>query len=104
MNMSNQQDRNDYNISSSQSAQANFEKVAGLLEAALGRRDSDVKAAMAVYQADGVSDQYAAVEKQWNDAGTEVKMIISTVRNSLATNDDLATAAMIKAASYVPGA
>jgi hypothetical protein len=100
---SNQQDRNDYNISSSQAAQANFEKVAGLLEAALARRDSDVRQAMAVYQADGVSEQYAAVEQQWNAAGGEVKQIIQTVRTSLSSNDDLAAQALVKAASYIPG-
>lgn len=101
--VTNQQDRNDYNISSSQAAQANFEKVAGLLEAALSRRDSDVKAAMAAYQADGVSDQYAAVEQQWNAAGGEVRGIIQTLRNTLASNDDLASQALSKAASYIPG-
>lgn len=101
--VSNQQDRNDYNIASSQTAQANFERVAGLLEAALGRRDADVRQAMAVYQADGVSDQYAAVEQQWNQAGGEVRAIIQSVRNSLSTNDDLAVQAMTRAASYIPG-
>lgn len=100
--VTNQQDRNDYNIASSQSAQANFEKVAAELEAALARRDQDVKAAMAAYQADGVSDRYAAMEQKWNQAGTEVRGIISAVRTSLQTNDDIATRAMTKAATYIP--
>lgn len=99
--VSNQQDRNDYNIASSQSAQANFERVAGELEAALARRDGDVRAAMAAYQADGVSEQYQAIEMKWNQAGDEVRNIITTVRNSLANNDDIASAALSKAATYV---
>ena len=44
MSYSNQQDRNDYSIGASQSAQANFEQAAGRLEAALQRRDQDVRA------------------------------------------------------------
>ncbi|GAB2610677.1 hypothetical protein [Pseudactinotalea suaedae] len=100
----NQMDRNDYNISSSETAQANFERIAGLLETALTRRDSDVKQAMAAYQADGVSDQYAGVEKQWNMAGTEIRGIITALRTSLADNDDIARRAMSTAASYIPGA
>jgi len=101
--LANQMDRNDYNIASSQGAQANFERVASVLEAALARRDQDVKAAMAVYQADGVSDRYAAMEQQWNAAGTEVKGIIAAIRNSLAENDDIARRGLQQAASYIPG-
>jgi len=100
----NQMDRNDYNISASETAQANFERIAGLLETALTRRDSDVKQAMAAYQADGVSDQYAGVERQWNQAGTEIRGIITSLRTSLADNDDVARRAMSTAASYIPGA
>ena len=100
---SNQLDRNDYDIASSQAAQANFERVAAQLEAALARRDQDVKAAMAVYLADGVSDRYAAMEAQWNAAGTEVKGIIAAIRNSLSENDDVALRALQQAASNIPG-
>lgn len=101
--VSNQQDRNDYNIASSQSAQANFERVAQQLEAGLARRDADVRAAMAVYQADGVSDRYAVMEQKWNQAGDEVRGIITSVRNSLQTNDDVAQRALTAAAGYIPG-
>lgn len=101
---SNQMDRNDYNISASETAQANFDRIAGLLETALNRRDTDVKQAMSAYQADGVSDQYAGVEKQWNMAGVEIRGIITALRTSLADNDDVARRAMTTAASYIPGA
>ena len=101
--VSNDTNRNDYNIGSSQAAQDNFERAASALEAALARRDSDVKAAMAVYQADGVSDQYAAVEQQWNAAGTEVRGIIQAIRTSLVDNDDIASRALKQAASHIPG-
>lgn len=100
----NKQDRNDYSVGASQSAQDNFERVAGQLESALERRDQDVKAAMAEYQADGVSEEYAAMERQWNQAGSAVRSIIRTIRSSLAENDDVAHSTLSKAKSYVPGA
>lgn len=100
---SNQLDRNDYDIASSQAAQANFERAAAALEAALARRDQDVKQAMSVYSADGVSDRYAAMEAQWNAAGTEVRGIITAVRNSLADNDEIARRGLQQAASFIPG-
>ena len=58
---------------------------------------------LAVYLADGVSDRYAAMEAQWNAAGTEVKGIIAAIRNSLSENDDVALRALQQAASYIPG-
>lgn len=99
----NKQDRNDYSVGASQSTQDNFERVAGQLEAALDRRDKDVKAAMAEYQADGVSDEYAAMEQQWNTAGASVRNVIKSIRTSLAENDDVALATLKKAKSYLPG-
>jgi hypothetical protein len=101
--MDNQLDRNDYNVSSSQAAQANFEAAASQLEAALDRRDADVKQAMAEYRADGVSDEYAALEQQWNAAGQQVRSIISTIRGSLAENDDIALRALAQARAAIPG-
>ena len=100
---SNQLDRNDYDINASQAAQANFERAASALEAALARRDADVKAAMSAYQADGVSDRYAAMEAQWNAAGTEVRGIIQAIRSSLVENDEIARRSLAQAASYIPG-
>lgn len=99
---SNQQDRNDYSVGASQSAQANFEQVASRLEAALQRRDQDVKAAMADYQADGVSEEYAGLEKQWTDAGTQVRQVIAAIRGSLEQNDDIALVALQRARAALP--
>lgn len=99
---SNQQGRNDYSVGASQAAQANFERAAARLEAALQRRDQDVKAALADYQADGVSEEYAGLEKQWNDAGGQVRMVISAIRGSLEQNDDVALAALQRARAALP--
>lgn len=72
----NQMDRNDYSVGASQAVQGNFEVVASELEAALDRRDADVKQAMSAYQADGVSDEYAHLEQRWNMAGRQVREVI----------------------------
>ena len=101
--MNNQIDRNDYNIGSSESAQANFEAVAQRLESLLARRDADVKTAMADYIADGVSEEYAALEQQWNTAGDQVRLVISEIRKSLAENDDVARRALSTARAAIPG-
>ncbi|MDO5065939.1 MAG: hypothetical protein Q4D96_01500 [Propionibacteriaceae bacterium] len=100
--MANQIDRNDYSVSASQAAQANFESVASQLEAALDRRDADVKAAMAEYYADGVSDDYAHLERKWNDSGRQVREIIALMRQSLSDNDDIAVRAGSTARSHIP--
>jgi uncharacterized protein YukE len=100
--MANLGDRNDFSVAASQSAQANFEQVASQLEAALARRDADVKAAMAAYQADGVSDRYASMEAAWNQAGQEVRAIIHTIRDALSSNDEIAGRALRQAAAAIP--
>ena len=98
----NQLDRNDYSVGASQAVQGNFEVVASELEAALDRRDADVKQAMSAYQADGVSDEYAHLEQRWNMAGRQVREVIGAIRQSLAENDDVAARALSTARSAIP--
>lgn len=95
-------DRNAHDVGASQQVQDDFDTAAANLEAALNRRQHDVDTAMSDYQADGVSDEYAAMEKQWRDAGGEVKAIIKLLRESLAQNDDIAVATVTRAKSYLP--
>ena len=80
----------------------NSPAAASALEAALGRRDADVRAAMGAYQADGVSERYQAMETAWNNAGQEVRNVIAAIRGSLATNDDIAHRALSQAAAAIP--
>lgn len=95
-------DRNAHDVGASQQVQDDFDIAAANLEAALDRRQHDVDTAMADYQADGVSDEYAAMEAQWRGAGNEVKSIIRLLRESLAQNDDIAVATINRAKSYLP--
>ena len=53
--MANQTEMRSYDINASQESQSNFDRVASRLETLITQRDGDVKAAMAQYQADGVS-------------------------------------------------
>ena len=101
MSGGNQADRRDYDVAASQNAQDNFNAVAAQLESLIAQRDSDVKAAMADYQADGVSDEYHAKEQRWNTVAGEVKQIIATLRASLQSNDESALSAISKAKSAV---
>jgi hypothetical protein len=97
----NQSDRRDYDLSASQAAQENFLQVAARLEALIDQRDLDVKTAMSDYQADGVSEEYAAKELRWKNAATGVREIIHTIKQSMASSDDVAQAAIGKAKSAV---
>jgi hypothetical protein len=97
----NQIDRRDYDISASAEAQSQFERVASRLEGLIGQRDTDVRTAMANYQADGVSDEYHAKEVRWNTVATQVRTIIATLRSTLGRNDQSAAEAMHRAKSAV---
>lgn len=99
--MANQSDRRDYDVSASQNAQDNFNRIASQLEALIEQRNKDVNNAMSDYQADGVSDEYRAKEQRWKNAGTEVKAIISTLRTALEKNDETAQDALKRAKSAV---
>ncbi|WP_084128046.1 pore-forming ESAT-6 family protein [Demequina sp. NBRC 110055] len=94
-------DRRDYDVAASQNAQDNFNAVAARLEALIEARDADVRTAMADYQADGVSDDYAAKELRWKNAAAGVKQIIATLRASLEQSDETAQAALSKAKTAV---
>ncbi len=101
MSSSNASDRRDFDLGASQNAQDNFNAVAARLEALLDQRDNDVKQAMADYQADGSSEEYAAKEARWNRVGAEVRSIITTLQGSLASNDQAAQGAMQRAKAAV---
>jgi uncharacterized protein YukE len=94
-------DRRDYDVAASQTAQDAFNSTADRLESLISQRDSDVKAAMSDYQADGVSEDYAAKEQQWNQVAAEVRTIITTLRSSLQSNDETAASTIGKAKSAV---
>lgn len=90
-----------YNVAASQMAQANFNATANLLESLIEQRDADVKAAMAEYQADGVSDEYAEKEQRWRQTADSVKAVIGTLRAALEKNDETASSTLQQARGHV---
>lgn len=96
-------ERRSYDAGASQQAQDNFNQIASRLEALIDQRDADVKAAMAEFQADGVSEDYHAKEQRWNSAASEVRSIIRLVRQSLEQNDATAQRTLGKARAAVDG-
>src|SRR5690348_8334435 len=95
------QDRLSYDTGASAQAQSNLHAVVGRLEAVIDDRDQAVKAAMADFQADGVSDLYHDKEVRWNRAAHEVHQIIKLVRSTLHENDATATQAQSRARASV---
>ncbi|GAB1644201.1 pore-forming ESAT-6 family protein [Krasilnikovia sp. MM14-A1259] len=96
-------DRRSYDIATSTEAQGNLQGIVARLETLINDRDAAVKAAMADFQADGVSDQYHDKEVQWNRAAAEVRTIISLVRTTLQRNDETAHSTLARAKSAVDG-
>ena len=99
--MPNQMDRRSFDIAASGSVQEEFNTSAGRLEELIDQRDAVVRAAMADYSAEGVSDAYAAKELRWRTVAGEVRTIITTLRASLGQNDESARQAMQRAQAAV---
>jgi hypothetical protein len=97
----NSADRRDFELAASTTAQENFNRVATRLETLIDQRDSDVKAAMADYEASGVSADYHGKEQRWNTVAGEVRTIIRTLRTSLERNDATAQDSLQRAKSAV---
>ncbi|WP_435192614.1 pore-forming ESAT-6 family protein [Streptomyces sp. NRRL F-5630] len=95
------QDRRSYDTGASAEVQGGLQGIVGRLETVLADRDGAVKAAMADYQADGVSDEYHGKELRWNKAANEVREIIRLVRSTLEENDATAHSTLAKARSAV---
>jgi uncharacterized protein YukE len=98
-----QSDRRSWDDGAAESAVANFNQAASALEALIERRDGDVRAAMADYMADGVSGDYQAKEARWRAAADQVRQIVATLRSSLESSQESATATSAKAAQAVAG-
>jgi uncharacterized protein YukE len=97
------EDRRSYDTGASGEAQSNIQGVIAQLETVIAERDRQVKAAMADFQADGVSDQYHGVEQRWNSSAQEVRQIITLLRSTLENNDATAQTTLSRARAAVDG-
>ncbi len=93
--------KNAYDVGASQEAQGNINTIMNRLEAIIGERDTDVSAAMAEFEATGVSEEYSEKELKWHNAANEVREIIRLVRETLETNDSTAQETLSRANSAV---
>ncbi|WP_442910952.1 pore-forming ESAT-6 family protein [Kitasatospora sp. NBC_01266] len=96
-------DRRSYDTGASGEVQGNLQGTIARLETLINSRDQAVKAAMADFTADGVSDQYHEKEQRWNRAATEVRGIINLVKGTLEKNDGTAQQTLSRAKSAVDG-
>ncbi|WP_059013499.1 pore-forming ESAT-6 family protein [Streptomyces specialis] len=94
-------DRRSYDTDASGEAQTNLQGVIAQLETVIADRDRQVKAAMADFQADGVSEQYHGVEQRWNQSANEVRSIIGLLKSTLESNDATAQNTLTRARSAV---
>lgn len=94
-------DRRSYDTGASSEVQGGLQGIVGQLERVLADRDKAVKAAMADFQADGVSEEYHGKELRWNRAANEVHSIIQLVRTTLEDNDGTAQSTLAKARAAV---
>ncbi|SDI95712.1 hypothetical protein SAMN05444157_0984 [Frankineae bacterium MT45] len=94
-------DRHSYDTGASAQTQANLTAVISRLESVLDARDRQVQAAMADFQADGVSDLYQAKELQWRRAATQTRQIVTLLRTTMQRNDATAAQTIARAKTAV---
>lgn len=94
-------DRRSFDTGPSQQVQSDLAGIVARLESAISARQADVNAAMADFSADGVSEDYRAVETRWNNAANEVRQIIEMVKQTMARNDETAGSTLSRARSAV---
>lgn len=94
-------DRRGFDTGISQQVQGDLGGVVARLESTIAQRQADVNAAMADFNADGVSEDYRAVETRWNNAANEVRQIIDLVKTTMARNDETAGSTLSRARSAV---
>ena len=94
-------DRRSFDVGTSQQVQGDLAGIIARLEAVIAQRGADVSAAMADFQADGVSEDYRSVEDRWNRAAGEVRTIIDLVKTTMVKNDETATATLSRARAAV---
>jgi hypothetical protein len=96
-------DRRSFDTGVSQQVQTDLTGVISRLETAISQRSADVSSAMGDFEADGVSEDYRAVEHRWQTAAAEVQQIITLVKTTLTKNDETAGTALTRARSAVQG-
>jgi uncharacterized protein YukE len=90
-----------YDTGASVETQGNLQAITGRLEQLIGTRDKDVKAALADFHADGVSDSYSDKETKWLAAAKQTQQIIDLVKTTMRQNDATASQTQSRARAAV---
>ncbi|MEV5675016.1 pore-forming ESAT-6 family protein [Streptomyces sp. NPDC052179] len=101
--MAGNSDRRSYDTGASTEVQGNIQVVIAQLEQVITARDTQVKAAMNDFAADGVADEYHSKELRWNATSQEVRNIIQLLRTTLEKNDGTAQQTLARAKAAVDG-
>lgn len=94
-------DRRSYDTGTSQLVQGDLAGIIARLETVIASRQSAVSAAMADFQADGVSEEYRVVEQRWDRAANEVRQIITLLKTTMGNNDATASNTQTRAINAV---
>ncbi|GLY92151.1 pore-forming ESAT-6 family protein [Actinoallomurus iriomotensis] len=94
-------DRLSWDSGASAETQGNLQTIIGRLEQLIGTHDSDVKAALADFLADGVSDTYSGKEQKWLAAAAQTQQIIDLVKRTMTQNDSTAQQTQSRARAAV---
>jgi uncharacterized protein YukE len=94
-------DRRAYDTDASGQVQTTLTQLVGRVDALLSQRDQQVKSAMADFVADGVEEDYAGVERKWNNAATQTNRIVDLLRDALNKSDSVAITTVGKARTAV---
>lgn len=90
-----------WDTGASTETQGNLQTVIARLEQLIGTHDSDVKAALNDFTADGVSDVYTGKEAKWAAAAAQTQHIIDLVKRTMSQNDSTAQTTHSQARSAV---
>lgn len=94
-------DRISYDTGVSSQVEADISQITSRLESLINERDQQVMAALSDFQMDGADAEYQQVETRWKNASTEVKNIITLVRQTLEENDQTATSTQSRTRSAI---
>jgi uncharacterized protein YukE len=99
--MSGFMDRLAYDTGASAESEMTIAQVVMLLELLTGDRNAQVKQALSDFFAEGVSEEYGAIELDWEQTSENVRIIIDELKRVLEENDGIAQQTAQRAAAAV---
>ncbi|MEI8412005.1 MULTISPECIES: hypothetical protein [unclassified Kribbella] len=95
--------RNSYDTSASGEVQSTINSLSGQISSLIATHRQNVTAALSDASASGVTENYRAVEDDFNSAADSTLAIIDSLKSTLEANDATAAATLKKASDAVDG-